>query len=84
MWLKNLMQKHHVSERDYVWNPNICTCEVNKHLKGIDDDLVITYDEIINAVAKSYNDPTKTTSINFNEKIPLAKWEISIFCLLFN
>ena len=41
---------------------------MSRYLKGIAGDLVITYDEIIDAVAKSYNKPTKTVPINFDEK----------------
>ena len=41
---------------------------MSRYLKGIAGDLVITYDEIIDAVAKSYNKPTKTVPMNFDEK----------------
>ena len=40
----------------YVWNPNICNFEISRYLKSIANDLVITYDKII--------DVTDTVSID--------------------
>ena len=37
-------------------------------MKSITDDLVKTCDEILKTVAKSYDDPTKTVAITFNNK----------------
>ena len=34
-------KKHHVCERDYVWNPSTCSCENGKYLASIMDDSVI-------------------------------------------
>ena len=48
---------------------------MSRYLKGIADDLVITFDEIIDAVAKSYDKPTKTAPINFDEKNAVCKME---------
>ena len=70
-------------KKDYIWNLNTCACEINNYLKSIDDDLVITCDEIIDAVTTSYKEPKKTIPINFNEKRQSVKWKISIFYLLF-
>ena len=44
---------------DYIWNPATCTCENDKYLASIIDDLVIMCDATIN---------TTTVSTNFNEK----------------
>ena len=51
-----------------VWVPSTCVCEIDRYLKNITDDLVITCDEIIDVVAISYCEPTKTTPVNFKEK----------------
>lgn len=47
---------------------------MSRYLKGIADDLVITFDEIIDAIAK-YDKPTKTAPINFDEKNAVCKME---------
>ena len=62
------MQKHHICEKDYIWNPATCSCEIGKYLASIVGDSVITFDEIIDAVAKSNDKETKTVSTNFYEK----------------
>ena len=31
-------KKHHVCEKDYVWNPAACSCENGKYLESIMDD----------------------------------------------
>ena len=31
-------KKHHVWEKDYVWNPAACSCENGKYLESIMDD----------------------------------------------
>ena len=62
-------KKHHISEKDYIWNPSTCTCENGKYLASIIDDLVITCDEIIDGGAKSNDEETKAIPTNFNEKL---------------
>ena len=52
-------KKHHVCEKDYVWNYATCNCENYKYLASIMDDSAIMCDEII----ESYEEET-----NFNEK----------------
>ena len=47
-------------EKDYIWNPHTCACEINKHLKSIIGDIAVKFDEIIES--------TKITPITFNEK----------------
>ena len=52
-------RKHHVCEKDYIWNPRTCTCENGKFLEIIIGDLVFTCDEIL--------EMAKTIPTNFNE-----------------
>ena len=59
-------KKHHICEKDYIWNPATCSCENGKYLASTIDNLVITCDEIIDAEAKSYDEETKTISKNNN------------------
>ena len=39
-------KKHHICKKEYIWNPPTGSCENNKYLASIIDDLVITCDEI--------------------------------------
>ena len=57
-------KKHHICEKDYVWNPATCNCENGKYLASIMDDSAIICDEVI----KSYDEEIKTIPTNFNEK----------------
>ena len=52
-------KKHHICEKDYVWNPATCNC-----LASIMDDSTIICDEVI----KSCDKEIKTIPANFNEK----------------
>ena len=54
-------EKHHVCEKDFIWNTSACSCKNGKYLASIMDDLAITCDEIIDA-------ERKTVPTNFNEK----------------
>ena len=58
----------HTCKKSYIWNPITCACEVDRYFKNIIGYSVVTYNEIIDAVAKLYEDPTKTTPISFNQK----------------
>ena len=42
----NVSEKHNICEKEYIWNPAICSCENGKYLANIMDNSVITYDEI--------------------------------------
>ena len=53
-------KKHHICERDYIWNPATCSCENGKYLASIIDDSVIKCDEIV--------EETKAIPTHFNEK----------------
>ena len=37
-------KKHHMCDKDDVWNPSTCTCENGKYLESITDNSVITCD----------------------------------------
>ena len=51
--------KHKADKKDYVWNPSTCACECDKdyeiyqclnvcvYIKSINDDLVVTCEEIV-------------------------------------
>ena len=64
--------KYHVCEEDYVGKPSRCPCEINRYLKSIADDLVITCDKIIAT--------SETVPINLNEKH--ATYEMKTFYIL--
>ena len=57
-------KKHYTCEKDYIWNTDTCSCEIGKYLASIFS--VITCNEIIDAEAKSYDEETKTVTVNFN------------------
>ena len=57
-------KKHHICEKDYVWNPATYNCENGKYLASIMDDSVITCDEVI----KSCDEEIKTIQTNFDKK----------------
>ena len=57
------LRKIHVYKKYHIWNPSACVCESNRYSKSIIDDLVITYDEIIDTVANSYDDVSYTSII---------------------
>ena len=40
------MRKNNVYEKDYIWNPSICACEIGKSLESITDDSVMTWDVV--------------------------------------
>ena len=58
------VKKHHICEKDYVWNPAICNCENGQFLASIMDDSVIKCDKVI----ESYEEEINTIPTNFNEK----------------
>ena len=60
--------KHKKCENYYIMNLSTCVCEIKRYLKSIADELVITRDEPTDAVAKLYEDPTKTILTNTYEK----------------
>ena len=53
-------KEHHVCKKDSIWNATTCECKNEKHLARMIDESVITFDEIINAVAKFSDKETKT------------------------
>ena len=68
--------KHHICEKDYIWNPATGNCKNVKYLASIINDSVITFDEIIDAEATPYDEETKTVP-----KISFVKQNVSIFYL---
>ena len=64
--LKNL-REHHVSKKNYVWNPVVCACENGKYLGSTIGDSIIMCEKII--------EETRTISTNFNEKNVSFKME---------
>ena len=42
-------RKHHICEKDYIWNLATCSCKNRDYLASIIDDSVITCDETIDA-----------------------------------
>ena len=52
---KNIM----CAKKDYIWNPDTCSCENSKYVWSFIDNSVITCDKII--------EETKTVWANFNE-----------------
>ena len=55
---ENIIQikKCHVCEKDCVWNPTTCSCENEKYLATMMDDLAIMCDKNI----ESYDKETRT------------------------
>ena len=72
-------KKHHICEKDYVWNPVTCNCENGKYLASIKDDSVNTCTEVI----KSYDEEIKTSPTNFDEKNITCKTQSSYILLTF-
>ena len=70
------VKKHHICEKDYIWNPVTCSCENGKYLVSIiDDNLVMKCDEII--------EETKTIPTNFYETKSTCKTPIFYILLAF-
>ena len=63
------VKKHHICEKDYIWNPATCSCENGKYLASIIDDSVSTYDGIIE----------KKVPTNVNEKSNLSNTKFLYF-----
>ena len=55
--LRNIM----CAKKVYIWNPDTSSCENVKYVGSITNDSVNMCDEIINAVAESYGETTKST-----------------------
>ena len=66
-------EKHYICGKDYIWNPATCSCKNGKYLASIICNSVITYDEIIDAEDKSYDEETNTVTININAKNAISK-----------
>ena len=77
------VKKHHLCQKDYVWNLAICSCGNEKYLASVMDDSAIICDEVrdADAEAESNDRETKTVPINFDEKKSTCK--IQNFYILF-
>ena len=60
-------KKHHICEKDYIWNPATCSCKNGNYLASVIDHSVVTSDEIIDAEEK------KAVTTSFNEKKSACK-----------
>ena len=83
-----MCKKHHIYEKDYIWNPAICSCKNGKYFASIIDNSVITWDEIRDAEAKLYNEETKKNFVSnfapiFNEKKQPVKHKMFVCYLHF-
>ena len=56
-------KKHHICQKDYVWNLATCSCEYGEYLDSIMDDSEILRDDF----GKSYDEEIKTISKNLME-----------------
>ena len=72
------VKKHHMCEKDYVWNPATWNCENGKCLTSIMDDSGIICDEVI----KSCDEEIKPIPANFNEKKYITCKPQSFYILL--
>ena len=73
------VKKCHICEKDYVSNPATFSCDNVKYLSSIMDDLEIMCDEIL----ELYDEKTKATPTNFNEKKATCKMQIFYILLTF-
>ena len=53
-------KKHHIYEKDYIWNSVTYNCKNGKHLASIMDDSAIICDEVVT----SSDEETKTILTN--------------------
>ena len=75
-------RKHHVCEKDYVWNPAICNCENEKYIATIKDDSVIMCNEIIEETVSIKSNENKANCKTQNFYILLAFLLITIALLI--
>ena len=75
-------RKHHVCEKDYVWNPAICNCENEKYIATIKDDSVIMCNEIIEETVSIKSNENKANCKTQNFYILLAVLLITIALLI--
>ena len=79
-------KKHHICEKDYIWNPSTFNFKNGIYLASIIDASLIMCDEIIDANAKLNNKETKIAPTNFNEINVTCKTQNFYFftCLFIN
>ena len=69
-------KKHHVCEKDYIWNLATCSCENGKYLASIMDNSSIICDEVM----ESFDGETRTIPTNFNKR--KVTWKMQNFYIL--
>ena len=69
-------KEHHACQKNYIWNPAICSCKNGKYLASISDDSVIMCDEIVGTTKSILTKtvPTKT--------VPAKSYSKSFYLLL--
>ena len=72
-------KKHHICEKDYIWNPALCSFENGKYLASFMDDSVIPCDEIIDAEATRTMKKQKQFQQILMKKMHPVKYTIFIF-----
>ena len=72
-------KKHHICEKDYVWNPSTCNWENGKNLASIMDNSTIICDDVI----ESYDKEKKLFQQILIKRKQSVKHKVSVFYLLF-
>ena len=67
-------KKHHIFEKDYIWNPSTCISENKKYLASIMDNWAIIYDEIIEETAPTNFNKNKETCKTQNKLEQALYW----------
>ena len=81
------MKKHHICEKDYVWNPSTFTCENGKYLVlylvlyllSVMDNSMIICDEVIDADTKL---SPKNYDYKINFDIKKVTYKTQNYCIL--
>ena len=76
-------KRHHICEKDYIWNFATRSCKNGKYLASIIDNLVIICNEITDVDAETKVNDEETKPIPTYLKKLLVKHKISIFYLAF-
>ena len=70
-------KKHHVCEKDYVWNPATNSCENEKNLASIIGDSAIVFDKVKESCDKDTEAEARSNDeTNFNENKATCKTQI--------
>ena len=82
-------KKHHICQKDDIWNSATCSCENNKYLARIIDDSIFTWDEIIDvdagaksidkAILEEYKCCKKIMKKHFNKNVIMSEEDEYLF-----